>query len=216
MQCASVASNCKQRHGNTGGTPVAPWRIAQGIVQPGREDQHAVAQGRAGQGLGHRRFDLFPALRTPVPVDRVLVRFDVRNIFGIPCTRLAAAIQRTAAIGTTIRLVIHLPIDVVRGLASSARMPLFSPRLLLATSRRRLRVRGLHTRRRRGSLVRAGRRGGFLLGQLLGQLQERKDDSFLALRENPARLLLGKRRAKRNVLCYRRHGIRTTFQMPQS
>ncbi len=191
--------------------------IAQSIVQPSREDQDAVAQGRAGHSLAHRWFDLFLALRTPVAVNRVLGNFwfDIRNVFGITFARLVAAVQGTAAIGTTIRLMIHLPIDMVRRLASSARMALFSTRFLLATFGRWLCIWGLHARRRRRSLVRVGCRGSLLVGQLFRQFQDHKDDSFLALRENLARLLLGQRRSKRNVFCYRRHGIRTVFQMPQ-
>ena len=56
----------------------------------------------------------------------------------------------------------------------------------------------------------------FSSASCLAICQERKDDSFLALRENLARLLLAQRCPKRNVLCYRRHGIRTLFQTPKS
>ena len=116
-------------------------------------------------------------------------RLDIRNILGIPGARLVAAIQGAAAIGTAIRPVIHMPIDVFRRLASSARMSLCSPPpsschdVSEAAS-----YMGASCPPRRRSLVRVGRRGSLLLGQLLDQLQERKDDSFLPLRENQPRL----------------------------
>ena len=41
-------------------------------MEPGRQDDGAVAEGAAGQGVGHPGLDLILAARAPVAVDGVL------------------------------------------------------------------------------------------------------------------------------------------------
>ena len=160
-------------------------------MQPGRKHQHAVAQRRAGQGVGHRRLDLLPALRAPVAMDRMLghFRLNVRNVFGIT----GAGFLRTASIDH------HNPGNdrpdarpasrSARVGVAASRMALLGPRLFSSFALGRFLVDRHHPRRGRG---RDRRRTS--LGKLFGQLQECKDYGFLSLAKELARLCLGKRR----------------------
>ena len=57
---------------------------AQAVVQPGRQDDGAVAEGAVGQGVGDLGLDLLLAARAPVAVDRVLGDFGLRGRRGCP------------------------------------------------------------------------------------------------------------------------------------
>ena len=52
-----------------------PGGSAQSVVQPGGQDDGAVAEGACGQGVGNLGFDRLLAARAPVAVNRALGDF---------------------------------------------------------------------------------------------------------------------------------------------
>ena len=162
-------------------------RVAQGVVQPSGEHQHAMPQGRAAQRVGHGRLDLLLTLRTPVAVDNMFGhhRLEVsRNVFDIALARLRAAVQRTAAIGTTVGLMFFAGVDTLgRWLwTACSHMPWLAARLLLSLAR----GAGLEMCRFHpgGSGVRIAVGGRIALSGQLGECDQREHYRLFALSED--------------------------------
>ena len=177
--------------------------IAQGIVQPRAEDQHAIAQRRARQGRAHHGLDLLFAPGTPVAVDGMLgdYRLDVfGNVFGISGAGFLAEAQSPPTLRADLGPVFFATIDARRHLAAAAGMALLAPGLLLAARGcRRLLVGWLHARGRGRRLMRSGRRRCPLLFEHLGLCQQREHHGLFALRVDSASLRFGKGRSQRNI-----------------
>ena len=176
-------------------------RVAQGVVQPGRQHQHAVAERAAGQGVGHDRLDLHLTAWAPVAVDHVFghFRLDVRNVFGIAGACLRTALQPAATPGRTIGPVFLAVVDALGRLSPRPRMARLGTGAFFPRFSRRFLVGRLHARRRGRRLVRVGRHGRPLLLQLLGQLQQRKDHRLRTLRVDHPRLLFGQHPPAKNI-----------------
>ena len=165
-------------------------RLTLAVVQPGRQRQHAVADLRARQGVGHARLDLFLAVRAPVAMDRVFRdhRLDVfGDVFGIADARLRTALQSPLAMRTAGRAVLLVLVDLLWRWATRPFVPGFLPRFFAAARRVGLLVNRLHAGRGGG---RTDRRALPLRAPQLGrQLQQCEDHRFLALFVNAVGLV---------------------------
>ena len=171
-------------------------RVAQGVVEPGRKHQHAIAQSSLWQSVRHNRLYPLLALRAPVAMDRVFgnFRLDSRDVFRIAGAGIAGPPQSTTAIRALRELVFHFPVDFPGNFAARARVSLFGPGTFLAQF-----GRWLHPRGRGRGLMRGARRGGLLLGQLFRQFQQREDNGFFALGENRPCLFFSERGPPKNI-----------------
>jgi len=178
-----------------------------------------MPQGRAAQRVGNRRLDLLLTLRTPVAVDNMFGhdRLEVfRNVFDITLARLRAAVQRTAAIGTTVGLMFFVGVDMLGQWLWTAcsHMPWFTARLLLSLARGAgLEMCRFHAG---GSGVRIAIGGRIALSGQFGEREQREHYRLFALSENIARLLLGKRRPQSQVEWYHLCGIHSSLEGPLS
>ena len=167
-------------------------RVPQGVMQPRRERQHAIAQQAPRQSGGHWRLDLFAALRAPIAVDRMFgrLRLHVWNVFGVADAGLREALEARAAVGAAIGAMLDLPVDTFGRWSSRTGMPtLAAGPLLAATLGRRLLVHRNHPRGSRG-----GRPRTVLLlrlGQPLAHFQQREHNRFFPLLKQTPRLRLG-------------------------
>jgi len=133
-------------------------------------------------------------------------RLNVRNVFGIAGAGLVAAVQTTATMRAMMGPMFLAVVDVVGRLSSRSAMAGLGPRPLFVTFAGRFLVGRLHARRRRGCLVRLGRRGCLLLGQSLGQFQEGKDHRLRPLLVDHPRLFFAQRTAAKNIQQIPRQG----------
>ncbi len=178
-------------------------RGAQAVVQPCAQNQGPVAQGGVGDGLGHGRLDFLFAVRAPIPVDGMLgyFRFEILgDVFGIALTRLCAAVEFAAAIRARLRTMFDAPVDTLGHIPAAAKVSFFASRLLPASRRcGGLLIRRLHPRWGRGRLVRGSCGLRLLLGELLGQCQQGKDNRPIALDVDGTGFLLRQGCAQRYI-----------------
>ena len=183
-------------------------RVAQGVVQPGRQHQDAQAQRRAGQGVGHRGLHRPPALRAPVAMDRMLGhhRGDVGgNVFDQPGAHGPTGRDRPPTRRAGVERVFFVAVDVRRRRPPTAGMAGLAAGGLPPALGRRLLVDRGHPRGRGGC------RTLHRLAGLLGQGEQREDDRLLALAKDRVGLLGGQLRPQERFECGRGGGIRTSY-----
>ena len=181
---------------------------AKPIVKPTGQRDQVMPERRAGQRIGHDRLDVLLALRAVVAMDHVLGddRLDFRgDVFDHARTCSPAALELSAATGTTLQTMGFLLVDPLGRPAPTTRMPFASPRLLTPPGRVGLGVDRPHARGRRrrwrlcSGLPLQPRDHCLLLGDALAGGQQREHDGFAALPAQPSSLCFGKRASQRSL-----------------
>ena len=130
-------------------------RLAQAVVEPARQRQGAVADGRLGQGVDDGRLDALVAPRAPVGTDGVFGGDDGRllDVLDDAAPPVVGITDRSAALGARSERVVFVSIDHERRTASRAFVARFAATLFAAALGRRLLV-GRDLRRWRGEIRR--------------------------------------------------------------
>jgi len=172
------------------GVPDLHERQAQRVMPIGGQHQQTVADAGAGEGVFHIGFHGFLTTGAVVAVDDMFRHFRSRlggQVFDDPeadALFTVTALERSAAVGTTVQAVFFPAVDVIglaAGVAGMARLAarFFLPAGLLPGLGGGLEMRGNHP----------GRGGGRGRGrlQMPGDFQEKKDERFLARGQDPLR-----------------------------